>query len=48
MKDPVTPLRDAGVKEESLRPIFRLLLGDSLIDSGRGFDQAESLLGQST
>lgn len=46
MKDPVTPLRIAGgVNEESLRPIFRLLLADGLISSGRASRVTKVLVG---
>ena len=45
MQDPVTQLHKAGVQEESLRPILRLLLADSLIGSGRASRITKLLLG---
>lgn len=45
MPDPLTPLRHAAVQEESLRPILRLLLVDSLTGSGRASRVTKLLLG---
>ena len=45
MPDPMTPLRNAAIQEESLRPVLRLLLIDSLIGSGRASRVTKLLLG---
>lgn len=45
MPDPMTPLRNAAIQEESLRPVLRLLLVDSLIGSGRASRVTKLLLG---
>lgn len=45
MPDPVAPLRSAGVQEDALRPILRLLVVQSLIGSGRASRVTKLLLG---
>jgi hypothetical protein len=45
MPDPVAPLRSAGVQEDALRPILRLLVVHSLIGSGRASRVTRLLLG---
>lgn len=46
--DPIGPLRQVGVSEESLRPILRIMLTEALVGSGRASRIVQLLVGPPT